>query len=119
MLIGQAIRTVFGIIAYIEQDNLSLSLMQIYHKFPCPIYAIIPNTLLLVGFYWNHKPLAGGRRLGEAQVFEKCDKTNYNGYIIYHTTMYNINSNARFNPISHSTQHILRPNRCIYKCIDS
>ena len=44
------------------------------------MYAIIPNTASLVGFYWNHKPLAGGRRLGEdmekvelAQVFEKCD----------------------------------------------
>ena len=55
--------------------------MQIYHKFSCPIYAIIPNTVSLVGFYWDHKPLAGGRRLGEgrgkvelAQVFEKCDK---------------------------------------------
>ena len=27
----------------------------------------------VISFYWNHKPLAGGRRLGEAQVFEKCN----------------------------------------------
>ena len=58
--------------------------MQVYHKFPCLIYAIIPNTVSLVAFYWNHKPLAGGRRLGEyrgkvelAQSFEKCDEILY------------------------------------------
>ena len=85
MLIGLAIRAVFGIIAYIGQGNLSLFLTKIYHKFACPIVAIIPNTVSLVGFHWNQKPLAGGRRFGEdrekaelAQVFEKCDnETNH------------------------------------------
>ena len=65
VLIDLVIRNVFGIIAYIGQDNLSLFLMQIYHKFPCPIYVIIPITVSVVGFYWNHKALAGGRRVGE------------------------------------------------------
>ena len=80
VLIGLPITTVFGIIAYIGQSNSSLFLIRIYHKFHCPIYAVVPNTVSLVGFYRNHKPLAGGRRLGEdrvkfelAQVSEKCD----------------------------------------------
>ena len=81
VLISVIIRIAFGIIAYIELGNSFLFPMQIYHTFPCPIYAIITNTVSLVGFYWNHKPLAGGRRLGEdrqkvelTQVFEKCDQ---------------------------------------------
>ena len=65
MLIGLAIRTALGIIAYIGQSNSSFFLMQIHHKFPCSIYAILPNTVSLVGFYWHHKPLAGWQRSGE------------------------------------------------------
>ena len=42
-------------------------LMQIYYKFPCAKHAIIPNAVSLIGFYWNHKPLACGRRLGEGR----------------------------------------------------
>ena len=78
---GLAIRAAFGIIACIGQSNLSLFLMQIHHEFPCPMNAILPSTVSLVGFYWDHKPLAGRRRVGEdkekielPQVFEKCDK---------------------------------------------
>ena len=80
VLIGLAIKIVHGIIANIGHGNLSLCLLQIHHKFPCPICAIIPNTVSLVAFYWNHKPLAGEKRLAEdrekaelAQVFKKCD----------------------------------------------
>ena len=36
----------------------------IHHKFLCSIYAIIPNTISLICFYWNYKPLAGDWRLG-------------------------------------------------------
>ena len=39
--------------------------MRNYHQFPCPIDAIAPNTVSLVGFYCDHKSLAGGQRLGE------------------------------------------------------
>ena len=65
MSIGLTSRNVFGIIAHIRQGNSSLLLMQIYHKFTSPICLIIPNTVPLVGFYWNHKPLVGRRRLAE------------------------------------------------------
>ena len=33
-------------------------------------YAIIPNTISFVGFYWNLQPLVGGRKLGA----ENCGK---------------------------------------------
>ena len=65
VLIGPAIRIVFGIIAYVGQSNLSLFLMRVYHESPCPKYAIIPNTISLAGLYWKHKPLVGRNRLGE------------------------------------------------------
>ena len=51
ILVGLAITIVVGRIAYVEQDNLSSFLMQIHHEYPCPMHAIIPNTVSLVGFY--------------------------------------------------------------------
>ena len=42
--------------------NFSSFLMQIHHKCPCPTCAIIPKTVLLIGFYSNCKPFTGGRR---------------------------------------------------------
>ena len=81
MLNDLANSTVIGIIAFIGQVNSSLFLVQIHQKFACPMHATMPNTVSLMGFYWNHKPIAGGRSLGEdtekvelAQFFEKCDE---------------------------------------------
>ena len=57
--------------------------MQIHHEFPCPMCPVLPNEVSLMGFYWNHKPLAGEQRLGEdrkkvelAQLFGKCDNSH-------------------------------------------
>ena len=79
-LIGLAIRTCFGIISCIGWGKSLAFRMRNYHKVPCPVCAIMPNAVSLVGFHCDHKSFAGGRRLGEhmakvelAQVFEKCD----------------------------------------------
>ena len=82
-LIGPSITAAVGMTANIGQSNSSSFLLRVNHKFTCPISAIIPNTVSLVGFHWNNKPLAGGQSLEEdkekvelTRGFEKCDEND-------------------------------------------